>query len=436
VTSSELYAHAKRLIPGGTQLLSKRPELYLPEGWPAYFKRARGVEIEDVDGRRYVDVSIHSVGACPLGYADPDVDRAVVAAIEAGTISTLNCPEEVTLAERLCELHPWAEMVRYVRTGGEAMSVAIRLARAATGRDRVAVAGYHGWHDWYIAANLEKDRLHDLLLPEVPAAGVPRSLAGTVVTFAFGDVPDLERVASQHGSSLAAIVVEPARYSLPSGPYLEHVQEVAARLGAVTVFDEITSGFRVAVGGAHLTAGVAPDLAVFAKGMSNGYPMGAIIGRRGVMEAAQRTFISSTYWTERIGPVAALETIRKMQDSAVPAHLAAMGTRMRNGWEELAGRHRINLATRGIPHLPAFTFQYGSQSQAVRTLYTQTMLDQGFLAAGAFYPSLAHTPAHVEAALEASDRAFGVLRKAVDEDSVRSRIRGVVADSGLRDSRA
>jgi glutamate-1-semialdehyde aminotransferase len=432
MTSAELYARACELIPGGTQLLSKRPELFLPGGWPAYFRRARGVEIEDLDGRTWIDVSIHSVGTCPLGYADPDVDAAVVDAIRAGTISTLNCPEEVELAERLCDLHPWAGMVRYVRTGGEAMAAAVRLARAATGRELVAVAGYHGWHDWYLAANLEGDRLGELLLPQVPAAGVPAALRGTIVTFTFGDIADIDRVVQRHGRRLAAVIVEPARYDRPSAAYLEHVREAAARAGALTIFDEITSGFRVAVGGAHLAAGVAPDLAVFAKGMSNGYPMGAIVGRREVMEAAQRTFISSTYWTERIGPAAALATIRRMRSEGVPAHLAAIGTRMLDGWKDLAARHGLRIVTRGLAQLPSFSFQYGDESAAVRTLFTQCMLDDGFLAAGGFYPSLAHSEAVVDAALSAADRAFGVIRGALEDGTVRARLRGPVAFAGLR----
>jgi len=436
VTSAELYARAARLIPGGTQLLSKRPELFLPGGWPAYFRRAYGAAIEDIDGRTWIDVSIHSVGACPLGYADPSVDAAVVEAVRAGTISSLNCPEEVELAERLCELHPWAEMVRYVRTGGEAMAVAVRIARAAAGREVVAVAGYHGWHDWYIAANLEQDRLHDLLLPSVPAAGVPRDLAGTVLPFPYGDLEAFDRLIAQHGPTLAAVIIEPARYELPSNAYLEHVRERAARAGVVTIFDEITSGFRVAVGGAHLTVGVAPDVAVFAKGMSNGYPMAAIVGRRAIMEAAQRTFISSTYWTERIGPTAALATIRRLQEARVPPHLAEMGARMKAGWTTLAARHGLDVVTRGIPHLPSFAFQYGEQSAAVRTLYTQCMLDEGFLAAAGFYPSLAHDTDVVDRALEATDRAFATVRLALNEGSVISRLRGPVAVAGLRGPQA
>lgn len=428
----ELYERARALIPGGTQLLSKRPDLFLPGGWPTYFARASGVEVEDLDGRSFIDVSLHGVGSCVLGYADPDVDRAVVDAIAAGTMSTLNCAEDVELAELLCELHPWAEMVRYTRSGGEAMAVAVRIARAATGRDRVAVAGYHGWHDWYIGANLGADALHDLLLPDVPADGVPQALRGTVVAFPFGDAAAVDRLADEHGSELAAIVLEPARYVLAGADYLTHVCAVARRIGAVLIFDEITSGFRLAVGGAHLKLDIAPDVAVFAKGMSNGYAMAAVIGRRSVMDAAQRAFISSTYWTERIGPTAALATIRKIRARDVPAHLAAIGDRMRDGWRAAAKDHGLDVVVRGIAPLPSFAFQYGDDSIALRTLYTQCMLDAGFLASSAFYPSYAHRAEHVDAALAATDRAFATLSAALANGTVRAQLRGPVASTGLR----
>jgi glutamate-1-semialdehyde aminotransferase len=432
VTAADLYARARQLIPGGTQLLSKRPELFLPGQWPTYFRRARGVEVEDLEGRTYTDVSLHGIGSCPLGYADPDVDGAVMSAIRAGTMATLNCPEDVELAELLCELHPWAEMVRYARGGGEAMAVAVRIARAATGRDRVAVAGYHGWHDWYLAANLERDQLHDLLLPDVPAAGVPQALRGSVTTFGFGDDAALDRLAGEGRGALAAIVVEPARYTLATAAYLERVRDVARRLGAVTIFDEITSGFRLAVGGAHLRLGVAPDLAVFAKGMSNGYPMAAVIGRRAVMEAVSRTFISSTYWSERIGPAAALATVRKLRAENVPPHLAVAGDRMRAGWRSAAERHGLRIAVRGIAPLPSFGFEHGDESAALATLYTQSMLDAGFLASGAFYASYAHDEACIDRALEATDHAFGALAAALSDGTVARRLRGPIASPGLR----
>ncbi|MGH8442915.1 MAG: aminotransferase class III-fold pyridoxal phosphate-dependent enzyme [Nevskiaceae bacterium] len=430
--SQDLVARARRRIPGGTQLLSKRPELFLPDQWPAYYRSARGVEVEDADGRRYVDVTHHSVGACPLGYADPDVDRAVIAAIEAGSTSTLLAPEEVELAELLCELHPWAEMTRYTRGGGEAMAVAVRIARAATGRERVAFSGYHGWHDWYLAANLgDRAALDGHLLPAIEPAGVPPSLVGTVVAFPWGDAAALDAVAGRHGRDLAAIVLEPARYALPPPGYLAHVRAVAARLGAVLVLDEVTSGFRLNVGGYHLLEGVVPDLAVFAKGIANGFPMGAVIGTRPVMEAALGCFISSTSWSERTGPVAALATIRKLQARRVPQHLAAMGLRMRAGWEAAAARHSLPVVTRGIAPLPSFAFEH-AEARALATLYTQCMLDQGFLASGAFYASLAHAPEVVDAALAATNESFAELRRALDAGRVRKALRGRVAETGLR----
>ena len=431
--SSELYARAVRRIPGGTQLLSKRPELFLPGQWPAYYRRAQGVEVEDLDGRRYVDVTIHAVGACPLGYADPDVESAVIAAVRAGNMATLNCPEEVELAELLCELHPWAEMVRYTRGGGEAMAVAVRIARAAAGRDRVAFCGYHGWHDWYLAANLSDGTALDAhLFAGVDPAGVPQGLACSAVSFPFGDLAAFDALAERHGERLAAIVMEPARHGLPPEGYLEHIRQVSRTLGAVLVFDEITSGFRMSVSGVHRRLGVEPDVAVFAKAMSNGYPMGAVIGRRAVMEAAARSFVSSTYWSERIGPAAALATIAKLRERNVPDHLIALGERMRAGWTRLASRHGLRIVVRGIPPLSTFAFEHGENSRAMITLYTQSMLEQGFLASGAFYCCYAHQPSHLDAALEAGDRAFAGIRSALDAGRVREALHGDVAQAGPR----
>jgi len=433
--SQALYRHAQERIPGGTQLLSKRPELFLPGQWPAYYRSAKGVEIEDLDGRRWIDVSIHSVGACPLGYADPDVELAVMAAVRSGSISTLNCPEEVELADLLCERHPWAQCVRYTRGGGEAMAVAVRIARAATGRNRVAFAGYHGWHDWYLAANLEdRAALDGHLLPEIDPAGVPGALRGTSLAFAHGDSAALDHAIARAGKDLAAVVLEPARYALPPDGYLAHVRDAARKAGAVLIFDEITSGFRMTGGGLHLRLGVAPDLAVFAKAMSNGYPMGAVIGTREVMEAAQKSFISSTYWTERIGPTAALATLRKLEQHGVPEHLMRMGERMRSGWEARARGHGLVITTRGIAPLPSFTFGHGAESKALSTLYTQCMLDEGYLASGAFYASWAHNADVVDRALEATDRSFAKLRAALDAGAVAQALRGPVAYAGLRKS--
>ena len=322
----QIYKQAIKKIPGGTQLLSKRPEMYLPEQWPSYYSKAKGVEVWDLDNKRYIDMSNCSVGACVLGYADPDVDSAVRAAIEQGSISTLNCLEEVELADLLCELHPWADMVRYARSGGEAMAAAVRIARANSGKDKIAFCGYHGWHDWYLAANIgEHDALDGHLLPGLSPAGVPRALANTALPFHYNKIEELEEIVSIHSKDLGTIVMEPIRSYNPESNFLAHVREIASDIGAVLVFDEITSGWRLNNGGAHLKIGVNPDIAVFSKAMSNGYPMASIIGTKSVMQAAENTFISSTYWTERTGYAAALATIEQFESKDIVNYLIQLG---------------------------------------------------------------------------------------------------------------
>ncbi|MCI0577816.1 MAG: aminotransferase class III-fold pyridoxal phosphate-dependent enzyme [Chloroflexi bacterium] len=431
-TGQELYRQARSRIPGGTQLLSKRPEMLLPEQWPSYYSRAQGAEVWDLDGRRYVDMSYNGIGACILGAADPDVDAAVKAAIEAGSMATLNCPEEVELAELLCTLHPWAGMVRYARSGGEAMALAVRIARAHTRRDRVAFCGYHGWHDWYLAANLaEDDALDGHLLPGLEPAGVPRGLRGTALPFRYNHPEELQAIVAEYGRELAAIVMEPIRDHEPEAGFLEQIREMAGQTGAVLIFDEITAGFRLTTGGAHLLYGVKPDMAVFAKAISNGYPMAAIIGRGEVMEAAQSTFISSTYWTERIGPAAALATIGKHQRCDVPRHLARLGLLVQAGWRAAAERAGLPLEVGGMAPLSHFAFS-GEQSQAARTLFTQLMLGHGFLASSAFYATYAHQDHHVEGYLEALAEVFAQVAKALAEGTVLARLNGPVAHSGFR----
>jgi glutamate-1-semialdehyde 2,1-aminomutase len=431
-TGQRLYARARKLIPGGTQLLSKRPEMFLPDQWPAYYSRAKGAETWDLDGNRYVDVSHFGVGACILGFADSDVDAAVVAAIQAGTMSTLNCPEEVELAELLLELHPWAEMARFCRCGGEAMAMAARIARAASGRDKIAFCGYHGWHDWYLAANLAEDHALDgHLLAGLEPAGVPRGLSGTMMPFHYNKIDELRSIVSTHGPEIAAIVMEPARDEGPAPGFLEEIRQISRRIGAVLVFDEVTSGWRMNTGGIHLTYGVAPDIAVFAKGMANGYPMAAVIGVRAVMEASQKSFISSTFWTEKIGPVAALATIRKHRDREVARHLIAVGERVQSGWMTAGKRAGLRLSVGGIPPLSHFVFE-DKDGTALLTLFAQEMLDRGYLASGQFYASYAHQPKHLDAYLAAVDDVFGLVAQATEAGDVSRRLRGPIKHSGFQ----
>ena len=431
-TGAELYEKAKTLIPGGTQLLTKRPEMFLPDNWPSYYSRAQGTDVWDLDGNRYVDMSYNGVGACILGHADPDVNAAVHVAVDAGSMATLNCPQEVELAELLCELHPWADMVRYTRSGGEAMSVAVRIARAASGRDKVAFCGYHGWHDWYLAANLSGDgELKDYLLPGLSPNGVPKGLRGTALPFHYNRLEELQDIILAHPDEVGVIVMEPLRSEEPVPGFLEGVRRLADEAGAVLVIDEITMGFRLTQGGAHLMYDLEPDIAVFGKAMSNGFPMAAVIGRKTVMQAAQSTFISSTYWTERIGPAAALATIGKIRREDVPAHLEAIGAKVKDGWEAAAQAANLDIHVSGVPALAHFEFQDAGR-QAVRTLYTQMMLERGYLATGSFYATFAHQDSHVEKFLDNVGEVFHRLARAVDADEIEALLQGPVAHTGFQ----
>lgn len=431
-TGQDLYAKARTLIPGGTQLLSKRPEMFLPDLWPAYYARAKGADVWDLDGNKYTDVSNSGISACVLGFADPDVEAAVIGAVQAGVMTTLNCPEEVELAELLIELHPWAEMVRYARSGGEIMAVAARIARAATGRDKIAFCGYHGWHDWYLAANLSEDTALDgHLLPGLAPAGVPRGLTGTMLPFRYNQIEDLRAIVAEHGRELAAIVMEPSRSTGPAPGFLEEVRRLADESGAVLIFDEITSGFRLNCGGIHMTYGVEPDLAALAKAMSNGYAMSALIGRRAVMEAAQTTFISSTFWTEKIGPTAALAAMRKYRRESVHKHQIAVGTAVREGWTRAAERAGLPIKINGLLPLLNFSIE-NPQAAALSTLLTQEMLGRGYLAAPRFNATFAHKPDIVERYLRDIGEVFQLLAEAIRRGDVDQRLRGPVKHSDFR----
>ncbi|MFH1246880.1 MAG: aminotransferase class III-fold pyridoxal phosphate-dependent enzyme, partial [Candidatus Micrarchaeota archaeon] len=323
--SCALWNKAKKIIPGGSQLLSKRAEMFLPDYWPAYYSKAKGIEIWDLDGNKYKDMCIMGVGSCILGYSDADVNKAVKNRIDNANMATLNCPEEVELAEKLLSLNQWAGMVRYARTGGESMSIAIRIARAYSKKDKIAFCGYHGWPDWYLATNIKNpEGLNDHLLKGLEPAGVPKALSGTAIPFHYNNIAELEKIVEKN-KDIGVIVMEPIRSQKPEKDFLQKVRKIADKIGAVLIFDEITSAWRMTNGGVYKNFNVNPDIVVFAKAMSNGFPMAAVVGKTEVMDAAQQSFISSTYWTEGIGPTAALATIRKLGEKNVPKHIVSIG---------------------------------------------------------------------------------------------------------------
>lgn len=432
-TGQDLYEEAKRFIPGGTQLLSKRPEMFLPGQWPAYYSKAQGCKVWDLDGREYLDFSYMGIGSCILGYADPDVNAAVIAAVQNGSMTTLNAPEEVELAKLLVEIHPWAEMARFSRSGGEAMSIAVRIARAATKRDKVLFCGYHGWHDWYLAANLSEDAALDgHLLPGLQPSGVPRHLKGSSFPFNYNNLAEFHALIEKYKGEVAAVVMESIRNFDPEPDFFPTIRKICDEQGIALIVDEITAGFRLNVGGAHLRMGFEPDIAVFAKAISNGVPMAAVIGRAKFMDAAQGSFISSTYWTERMGPVAAIATIRKAQRVNLPEHLVRIGTMVMEGWTRLAEKHELPIHVGGIAPLGHFSFELGSLSMVAKTVFTQEMLKRGFLAGTACYICLAHTEELTCRYLDAVEDVFGLIAQGVTEGKLETLLEGPVCHSGFK----
>jgi len=425
----KLWSRAKRIIPGGSMLLSKRAEMFLPERWPAYFSKAKDCRVWDLDGNVYTDMCIMGIGTNTLGYGHPEVDDAVRRVIDAGNMSTLNCPEEVYLAERLVELHPWAHMVRLARTGGEANAIAIRIARAASGRDAVAFCGYHGWPDWYLAANLgDRQNLAGHLLPGLDPKGVPSTLRGTVMPFRYNDYPELEAIVRDH--AIGAIVMEVSRSTDPEPGFLQNVRRLATEKGIVLLFDECTSGFRQTFGGVHKMYGVEPDMAMFGKTLGNGYAITAVIGRRDVMEAAQQSFISSTFWTERIGPAAALKTLEVMERERSWERITATGRAIGERWQALAGRHGLPLELNGLPALIGFSFPLPDMLK-YKTLITQEMLKKGYLATTAVYACTDHTERVLDGYFDALDQLFALIKQCENGVDVDALLEGPVCHAGF-----
>ena len=431
-TGQKLYKRAKKVIPGGNMLLSKRPEMYLPENWPAYFSKSKGCKVWDLDGKEYIDMSIMGIGTNTLGYGHPEVDEAVMKTVKDGNMSTFNCPEEVYLAEKLVELHPWADMVRFARAGGEINSIAVRIARASTGRDKIAICGYHGWHDWYLSTNLNSDKnLDGHLLPGLQPNGVPRGLTGTTLPFNYNDIEQLEQLIKDNKGEIAAIKMEVSRNEGPKDNYLQKVRDLATENNIILIFDECTSGFRETFGGLQKKYGVEPDLAIFAKALGNGYAISACIGRQEFMQAAQQTFISSTFWTERIGPTAALKTLEVMEREKSWDTITQIGGGISKQWKNLANKYDLNITTWGLPALSGFTFD-SPNSLSYKTLITQEMLKKGYLAANSVYACTEHKQEIVDGYFAELDPIFGTIKQCEDGLDVSTLLEGPLCHSGFK----
>lgn len=382
---------AQKYIPGISGLLGKRPDMYLKDGnWPTYYSKAKGVNIWDLDNKKYYDFSMFSAGTSVLGYADNEVNKASIDAIRSGSISTLNPPEDVELAELFIKDHKWAGGVKFARCGGESMSIAIRLARAFTKKDNILFCGYHGWHDWYLAANHKsRGNLDFQLLPGLKPLGVPKGLKGTVIPFRFNNWEDFEKIIKKNIKNAAAIVIEPCREGFPEKKYLLALKEIAKKNKAVLVFDEITSGYRLNSSGAHKLTKVDPDMVIYGKTIANGIPMAAIVGKKNIMDYALKTFVSSVFWTEKVGPASALAFIKKHKRLDVGKKLTIIGKRIKKIWKNAANANNLKIEIFGIDPLASFKIKCENWP-AVLTYFIQEMLKLKILTTDKCYANYKH----------------------------------------------
>lgn len=392
-TGEKLWNRAKEIIPGGNDFFSKRPELFLPKGWPTYYERAKGVTIWDLDGNQYMDMSIMGIGTNSLGYTNDLIDNAVIEAVAKSNMSTFNPPEQVYLAEKLIELHPWFDMAKFARTGGEINAVAIRVARAFSGKDKVVICGYHGWHDWYLSTNIrDKNSLNEHLLAGLKIAGVPSQLNGLTQAIKYNNFDDLKIL--EEDESIGVLIMEVMRSEAPKPGYLETIREICDRKQIVLIFDECTTGFRETFGGLHKKFAIYPDLATFGKALGNGYPITALLGKEKVMKFANESFISSTFWSDRIGFVAGLKTLEVMESKKSWETITRSGEIMQETWREVFSQYNLDFKVSGIPALSTFLIK-GGFGNSIKTFITQEFLKLGILASNLFYPCTVHSNANL-----------------------------------------
>tara|TARA_A100001234_G_scaffold221482_1_gene237838 strand:+ start:1701 stop:3746 length:2046 start_codon:yes stop_codon:yes gene_type:complete len=409
--SQKLWKRANSIIPGGNSLISKNPDLLLPGGWPTYYSKAKKIFIWDLLGKKYTDVSTMGVGTNILGYANTYVDRKVKYFVDSGNISTLNSPEEVQLAEKLLDLHPGMEMAKFARTGGEANAIAIRIARAAQNekKHKIAICGYHGWHDWYLSSNLENTKnLNNHLITSLKPNGVPSFLKNTCYPFEYGEYEKFKKIISN--KSIGIIMMEVSRNKSLNTKFIKYVRNIAKKKGIILIFDECTSGFRETFGGIYKKIDIQPDLVVLGKALGNGYPITAILGKKEVMNYAKQTFISSTFWTERLGPAAALKTLEIMEKLKSWEIITKTGKYLNKQWLKIANENNLKININGLPSISKFEIK-SQNFQSYKTYITQEMLKKGFLASNSVYLSVYHDKKVLDNYLDNLNNIFKDIKK-------------------------
>ena len=422
--SESLKERALVRVPGCSQTFSKGPTQFVQGVAPNFLVRGKGSRVWDADGNEFLDFGM-ALGAALLGYADPDVDAAVSRQMADGAVFSLPHPLEVEVAELLAERIPCAEMVRFGKNGSDATAGAVRLARACTGREIIASCGYHGWQDWSIGVTSRNK-------------GVPEAVRKQTVPFVYNDLESLDKIFADHPGRVAAVILEPVGVEIPREGFLRQVQELARRQGALLIFDEVLTGFRMASGGAQEYFGVVPDLACFGKSLANGLPLSAVVGRRDLLRQFEEVFFSFTFGGEALSLAAAKATLKKIREAAVVPHLWNQGKKLQDGYNVLARHYGLEKMTSCVGYAPRTVIRfYGSpagDSLVLQSLFQQECLKRGLLFTGSQNVSFAHGEPEVDSALHVYRSALEVLAGAIREGKVTERLEGEPLQPVLRSS--
>ena len=418
-TGEKLWEKAKNLIPGGGMLFSKRPQNFLSKGWPTYFSKSKGCKVWDIDNKKFLDFSLMGVGTNTLGYSNKFVDNAVRKIIDRGNMTTLNCPEEVHLAEKLIKMHPWSDKVKFTRSGGEANAVAIRIARAFAKRKKIMVCGYHGWHDWYLSSKMNnKNNFKNHLPSFIKTEGVPKSLGKDIFIFKYNNFRNFKTIFNKNKKQIGIVKMEVSRSDPPKNNFLQKIRQFCKWHNLILIFDECTSGFRESFGGLHLKYKVYPDMLILGKTLGNGYAINAILGKSKIMDTCENTFISSTFWTERIGSAAALETLNQMEKLKSWMIISKKGRLIKKAWKKTFSKYKFKVKISGLDAMPVYNFLDIKNNQIYKTYLIKKMLGKKYLTSNSVYLSISHTDSLIKKYLRDFEKSIKSLRQDIKKNNL------------------
>ena len=420
--SKTLFSKACKVIPGGTQTFSKAPSQHVAGVGPSVLKRGYGAKIWDVDDNEYIDYMM-SLGPNILGYADEEVINAAHHGAKLGVVSSFAHPLETELAELIIGKIPCAEMVRFGKNGSDVTTAAIRIARAYTGRDKVLVCGYHGWHDWFIGSTSRN-------------LGIPKVTQDLTLRFNYNDINSLSKAFNENSGNIAAVIMEPVNFVEPKDDFLNKVKSITRKNGAVLIFDEIITGFRIGLGGAQAHYKVIPDLACFGKAMANGYPISALVGRSKIMSIFEKVFFSGTFSGELVSIAAAKATIKALEKRNTLQHIDKLGTHLKDGYNKTANSLGLSHVTQmtGFGWWPKYSFfdEKGKASLEIQSLFQQEIVRRGIVTRTGMFFCGAHQTSDINKTLEVFEESLMVVGEAIQSNNVTAWLDGDVIQPVIR----